>query len=154
MEKNIFLQAIVKPTCIANNYFTYPFTSFRDLPGIKIPNQNVFPNYFFSGLKSPTFPGCSTLSMTKKKKTCLKLCFSILGYIMNMKSWSKSPWSYKTCHIIVFGAMEECYKINISPSEHTGKCLLTPMFKPSRFPRKSLAKNRPLLDEVLALVKI
>lgn len=49
--------------------------------------------------------------------------------------------------------MEECYKINISPSEHTGKCLLTPTLKPGRFPRKSLAKNRPLLNEVLELVK-
>lgn len=72
---------------------------------------------------------------------------------MDMESQSKSPWSYKTCHIIVFLVREECYKINISPLEHTGKCLLTPTLNPSRFHWKSLAKNRPLLNEVLELVE-
>lgn len=66
----------MKPSCVAKNYFTYPFASFSDLPGFKLSNQiqsHVFPNYFFSGLKrnSPkaTFPERSTLSCAKGKNT-------------------------------------------------------------------------------------
>lgn len=116
-------------------------------------------------------------SQTKHTLTCFQTIFPPQGkrefptqhpdhakvktHLKHVSQCSGAVWIYnlrpvplghiKTCHTIVFWVREECYKINISPSDW--EMFADTFTHASRFPWKSLAKNRPLLNEVLELVK-
>lgn len=144
-----------------SDYFSYLFASFKDCPVFKLPNQthtDMFPNYFPpSGQKriSHEAPPFWTQHRDHAKvETRLKHVSQCSGavWIHNLRP---VPLGHiKTCHTIVFWVREECYKINTSPSEHTGKCLPTPPLTPAGFPGRVWQRTGPSLTRCWSWLKI